>query len=130
MWIVTNNPLVKAKLASIVDVQYHDVSYLGILHIMRDQIHAGSRLLTHPLSGSVKPNETPYKSVLMESGEAGKTDLDSLKLIEAAEATAKKFIDLRPTYVEDMPDRVKEDCQLIDYTLIISAFPSAGLGVI
>lgn len=127
MWIVTNNPLVRDKLSSIVEVQYHDETYMGILHVMRDQIHEGNCLLTHPLSGSVKPNETPYKSVLMASGKSGQTDFDSLKLIESAEATAQKFIDLRPHYVEEMPERVKEDCQLIDYTLIVSAFPSAGL---
>ena len=130
MWIVTNNPLVRDKLSSIVEVQYHDVSYLEILHVMRDQIHVGICRLTRPLSGSVKPNETPYKSVLMASGKSGQTDFDSLKLIESAEATAKKFIDLRPNYVADMPERVKEDCQLIDYTLIVSAFPSAGLATI
>lgn len=127
MWLVTNNPLVRDKLASQVEVQFHDVSFMEILQIMRDQIHEGSRLLTHPLSGSVKPNETPYKSVLMARNPSGETDFASVQLIESAEAVAKKFIDLRPHYVEDMSPRVKEDCQLIDYTLIVSAFPSAGL---
>jgi len=57
--IITNNPLVEKELGQANEVEYYDVSYEEILKIVRDQVYANCRLLSHPLSGSVKPNETP-----------------------------------------------------------------------
>ena len=59
--VITNNPLVFEKLKDEHKVIYKEISYEEILKEARDRIHDGHRLLTHPLSGSVKPNETPYK---------------------------------------------------------------------
>ena len=125
--VVTNNPLVKDKLGQVLDVQYIDKGLIGILETIRDQIHKGAVLLTHPLSGSVKPNETPYKSVIIDCNFGKTTDFESIKLIESAISTAKQFLTDRPNYAENMPEKVKEDCQLIDLTLIQSALPSAGI---
>jgi hypothetical protein len=129
-YIVTNNPLVKEKLEDFVTVEYLDVDYLGLLEAVRDLVHQGAILLTHPLSGSVKPNETPYKSVLLTKGPDKLTDLESIKLIESAILTAKKFIADKPDYESGFTERVRKDCQLIDYTLIYSALPSAGISTI
>ena len=77
-------------------------------------------MLTHPLSGSVKPNETPYKSILIAE-ERGDVDLGSVALIENAIQACGKF--------EFKSDRYKpevyEDFQLIDCTLIESGMASA-----
>lgn len=78
--IVTNNPLVVKNLENSREIIYKDVSYEEILRETRDRIHEGHVLLTHPLSGSVKPNETPYKSILI-SRQRRDVDADSLKLI-------------------------------------------------
>lgn len=64
-FILTNNPLVQEKLGTDYTVQYEEISYEDVLRKVRDYIHGGHELLTHPLSGSVKPNETPYKSVML-----------------------------------------------------------------
>ena len=66
--VVTNNPLVLDKLQETHEVMYREVSYEELLKEVRDRIHEGHLLLTHPLSGSVKPKETPYKSVLISVG--------------------------------------------------------------
>lgn len=126
-YIVTNNPLVEEKLEEFVMVKYLDVDYLGLLEAVRDMVHRGAILLTHPLSGSVKPNETPYKSVLLTQGPDKQTDLESIKLIESAILTAKKFMLDKPDYESAFTERVRKDCQIIDYTLISSALPSAGI---
>lgn len=63
--IVTNNPLVVRELTGQYTVEFVDGTYHDVLVALRDQIHKGHRLYSHPLSGSVKPNETPYKSVLI-----------------------------------------------------------------
>ena len=64
--IVTNNPMVRERYSQQYDLKYEETSFVGVLKQVRDLVHRGYRLLTHPLSGSIKPNETPYKSVLLE----------------------------------------------------------------
>ena len=119
-FIITNNPLVMENLAGGHNVTYLDVSYEEVLLEVRDRIHQGAQLLSHPLSGSVKPGETPYKSVLV-SKTKGKTDIESLEIIEKAIETCTKF----PIKWKDFKDEVIEDFKLIDYTLISSAVDSA-----
>ena len=59
--IVTNNPMVRERYSQQYDLKYEETSFVGVLKQVRDLVHRGYRLLTHPLSGSIKPNETPYK---------------------------------------------------------------------
>ena len=63
--IITNNPLIVEKLGQEYTVEYEDISYEDTLKKVRNYVYKGHELLTHPLSGSVKPNETPYKSVMV-----------------------------------------------------------------
>ena len=81
--------------------------------------HKGYRLLTHPLSGSVKPGETPYKSVLMSRGE--RLDMTSLTLIEDAIRTGRKFEDKSEKY----SGKTLDDLKLIDMDLLKGAIASA-----
>ena len=83
MLVITNNPMVRDVLSKqdICEVRYAPVSYRQVLCLARDAIHQGHKLLTHPLSGSVKPGETPYKSVAVSRAQ-GLLDLPSLSLIE------------------------------------------------
>lgn len=61
--VITNNPLTKSSLDGRFDVIYKEVDLVDVLIVVRDYIHKGHKLLTHPLMGSIKPNQTPYKSV-------------------------------------------------------------------
>ena len=101
------------------DVDYADITYREILCKVRDMIYEGHKLLTHPLSGSVKPNETPYKSILVAK-KTGKMDVQDASIIENSIITADKFSVKFP----EMPQSVREDFQLIDSTLIRSALMS------
>ena len=80
--VVTNNPLVWEKLHTTREMIYKETTFEGLLVELRDRIHQGHMLLTHPLSGSVKPNETPYKSVLIskDKGRSAQTVWLSLKM--------------------------------------------------
>ena len=118
--IVTNNPLVVKNLENSREIIYKDVSYEEILRETRDRIHEGHVLLTHPLSGSVKPNETPYKSILI-SRQRRDVDADSLKLIENAIQACRNFMMKADKY---KPEGY-QDFQLIDWTLLESAMASA-----
>ena len=117
--IVTNNPKVRDELGQEFDVDYADITYREILCKVRDMIYEGHKLLTHPLSGSVKPNETPYKSILVAK-KTGTMDVQDASIIENSIITADNFSVKFP----EMPQSVREDFQLIDSTLIRSALMS------
>ncbi|GAA6513822.1 GrdX family protein [Merdimmobilis hominis] len=114
--IVTNNPLVVRELTGQYTVEFVDGTYHDVLVALRDQIHKGHRLYSHPLSGSVKPNETPYKSVLI-SIKPQSLDMDSVEMIENSIVTCDKF----PVKFPHMPDSMREDFQVIDATLLKGA---------
>ena len=116
--IITNNPLVKEKYVD-KEVEFYDKKYQEILQIVKNKIALGHKILTHPLSGSVKPKETPYKSIMI-SKEKEYVDLDSLELIENAIATAEKFVERSDKWTP----QVLKDFQLVDFTLIDSAMGS------
>lgn len=88
--VITNNPLVRSRLDDTHEVIYLELSYEELLKVVRDRIYEGHRLLTHPLSGSVKPKETPYKSVLI-SERKEKVDGESVRLIENAILYVRNF---------------------------------------
>ena len=119
MVIFTNNPMVRDALSQrdACKVHYAPVSYRQILCLARDAVHQGHKLLTHPLSGSVKPGETPYKSVAV-SQEKGLLDLPSLSLIENSIVTCDKF----PVRSKSKDPALQEDFQLVDLSLIMSIF--------
>ena len=54
--IITNNTMVRDEFEGKYQVEYEDLSYEDTLKKVRDRVQEGYKLLTHPLSGSVKPN--------------------------------------------------------------------------
>jgi len=112
--LITNNPLAEAKYRDKYQVEFLDVSLAGTLIRVRDLVHKGHRLLTHPLSGSVKPNETPYKTVLL-SGKPGPADAQSVYMIEECLAAVRKFAS------KPIPERYLPDLQTVDLSLIDGA---------
>ena len=100
-------------------------SFREILVEARDLVYAGHILYTHPLAGSVKPNETPYKSLIV-SVEPHGFDADHAGLMANAIAVFDKF---RPIGWE-LEERILRDFQLIDYSLLCGALnidAAAGL---
>lgn len=114
MKIITNNSLVVQKFDSKYEVEYIDGDFMQILTTCRDYIHNKHRLLTHPLAGSIKPNETPYKTIMID--DVDKLDTESLLLIEKAIETTKKFQNncKTPLWI----DSILEDFKVIDLDLI------------
>lgn len=119
--VITNNPMVLDRLKDTRrHIIYREISYEEILKEVRDRIHEGHTLLSHPLSGSVKPNETPYKSIMI-SERKGEVDEGSVKMIENAIQACRKFIFKSDLYEES----VYGDFQLIDWSLLESGMASA-----
>ena len=114
--LVTNNILVYEKYKASMDITYkEDFSYLDVLNYTRDLIHQGHELLTHPLSGSIKPNETPFKTIIVSS-KARKLDYNSLRIIEESIQVAKKFVAHKP--IPNWSDKILNDFRVIDLSLI------------
>lgn len=117
--VITNNPLTKSSLNGRFDVIYKEVDLLDVLIMVRDYIHKGHKLLTHPLMGSIKPNQTPYKSVAISKKKYTDIDLMSLEIIENSILKAKAMLDNKK--LPKWPQNALEDFSLIDYDLIKNA---------
>ena len=115
--ILTNNPLVVKVLSRFYKIQFEETAtYRDILVKARDMVYAGHELFTHPLSGSVKPNETPYRSVVV-SQSPREFNEEFADIIANAITVFDKF---KPIGWE-LNERILKDFQLIDYTLLSGA---------
>ena len=124
--ILTNNPLVKTCMDGRYAIRFFAVLSLRVILVKaRDMVYEGHELYTHPLAGSVKPNETPYKSVVV-SRTAGQMQADQAEIMANSIVACDKFA---PRHRE-LSQKVREDFQLIDYTLLSGALgfdAAAGL---
>ena len=91
-----------------------------MLKSVRDMVHKGSKLITHPLMGSVKPNETSFRSIIISQGDT--LDHESLAIIENSIAAAEKFI--RNNELPKWSDNVLDDFRFVDLKLFESALES------
>ena len=90
MKLITNNPKFKSEKYRDIDIEYYDAGYLDILIKVRDLVYRNYELVTHPLYGSVKPNETIYRSVVIKEGNViGVLDIDSDTLNSFDETDAR-----------------------------------------
>jgi len=117
--VVTNNKMAAQKMKDKHEIVFVKGTLIDVLKATRDYIHKGHKLLTHPLAGSVKPNETPYKTVLISMSNGETIDIESLDLIESSIQTSEKFISTKPTPC--WSKEVLQDFMLIDYDLICSS---------
>lgn len=114
--IVTNNPMSRENFSNDYAVDFLDGSTMEVLKKVRDYIHKGHRLLTHPLMSSIKPNETTYRTVIISKKINSNIDMESLKYIEEGIYATEKFT--KNFGIPNWNKRVLGDFQLIDYDLI------------
>lgn len=117
MKLLTNNPKFINYSKKNMEIDYRDENYLKILEIARDFVHKNYEIITHPLYGSVKPNETIYRSIVLEKVE--QLDINSVNLISDAIETFKKFNNMKKT--PNWTEAIREDFSVIDYDLINNA---------
>jgi len=97
-------------------VVFIDGTMVDILKNVRDNIHVGHKLLTHPLMSSIKPNETPYRTICISKEKLSEVDLQSLSIIEESIMTTEKFLNDFKT--PQWNERILLDFQLIDFDII------------
>lgn len=120
--VITNNPKVPNRYGERFRVEYREGDYLSVLLRARDAIHEGHRLMTHPLAGSLKPNQTPFRSVMLSEEKEG-GNWDDILLIENSIAAYHKFTAGRPTPI--WTEAVRNDFATIDLSLVDSAAGTA-----
>lgn len=116
--IISNNPLV--TLGSD-DYRISGYDVLKVLEKLRDLVHLGHHLLTHPLAGSIKPNENPFKSVVI-SDKASNIDVTSVLIAEDSYERAKRMLKDRP--IKEYSKNVLEDMKRIDLSLLEAGLQS------
>ena len=120
--IITNNPKILEEISNKnIEISYFvQADFMEILYKARDIIHLGYKLLTHPIVSSIKPYETPYKTIVLAYNN-GEIDLESIELIENSIELLKNFLD-KPR--RKLTKNIDEDFKLIDYKLISEAIES------
>lgn len=115
-FIITNSDKVYEKYKGKYKIVFLEKgSYTDVLNETRDYIHNGCKLITHPMAGSLKPNQTPYKSVIVGKT-SEKTDYSSVILIENSLDAANKFLKHKST--PKWNEKILNDFKTVDLSLI------------
>ena len=121
--LVTNNPLVQKEYEGVsknLTIEFVECpNCLKVLEAARNHLHQGKRLETHPMAGSVKPNQNPYKSVIVSDDKSDEEEKNQQILVmENAIMTCKGFLDKKA--LPNWEERLLKDFQFVDQSLIQS----------
>lgn len=111
--IITNNPMVQD--IDDVEVTFVEGSCINVLYKALNMIGEGHKLLSHPLVGSIKPNQTPYKSILIGKNKQD-INMGDLKIMENCLNKVEAMT--KDKFVLDLDALWGEDLQLVDKDLI------------
>ena len=117
--IVTNNDKVADKYKDMVKVEMVN-SYEEVLIKARDMVYDRHRLLTHPQAGSLKPNQTPYRSIIVYPSD-NSSNMDDVMMIEKAIETFNKFKKIKET--PKYEEKIANDYKTIDLSIIDNVMP-------
>jgi hypothetical protein len=110
--IITNNPLVAEKYENVL---WTDGSVEKTLIIVRDFIHQGYELVSHPLAASLRMLFSPYRSIIINNKKE-KLNFEHAQIIEDSIIKYKKHMDLRKT-----DEKTRDDYKKIDLLLLEAA---------
>ena len=118
--IITNNDRVYEKYKKEMQVILLD-SYEDVLIKTRDMVYNRHILLTHPQASSLKPNQTPYRSVVVyPKGE--EDNMKYIMLIEKCIETYRQWQEIAPT-PKNYAEKVANDFKTIDLSVIENIIP-------
>lgn len=126
--IITNNSKCWENYKDKYDVEYQEGwTYLEVLIRCRDLVHRGKLLVTHPMAGSLKPNQTPYRSVVLaDRTMEDKEPWQDVEQIENSIMACEKFLNCRA--LPEWPDEIREDFKTLDLSFIEGALSQARAG--
>lgn len=122
---ITNND----KVAECVDeARFVEGNAISVLIMARDMVHQGWKLVASPLYGNFKPNQQPYRTIVLsrEKNDIRDTvDVYSLQLMETAmkiygECEIKRM-------PGDMPGQIDRDYKYVDFALMKETLGKCGI---
>lgn len=125
--LVTNNPDCLVRYGDSMEVVFDpDWTYLEVLLQVRALVGQGLLLATHPMAGSLKPNQTPYRSVLLaDQTMEDKEPFEDVRLVEQGIACCETF--LRCRALPHYPPEIQRDFRTLDLSFLEGALRCAGL---
>ena len=118
--LITNNDRVYEKYKNDLEVILLK-TYEEVLLKTRDLVYDRHVLLTHPQASSLKPNQTPYRSVVVyPKGE--EDNMKDIMLIEKCIETFRQWQDIAKT-PDSYEDKVANDFKTIDLSVIDNIIP-------
>ena len=118
--IITNNDRVYEKYKKEMQVILLD-SYEDVLIKTRDMVYNRHILLTHPQASSLKPNQTPYRSVVVYT-KGEEDNMKDIMLIEKCIETYRQWQEIAPT-PKNYAEKVANDFKTIDLSVIENIIP-------
>lgn len=119
--LITNNDKVYEKYKNTLQCIFVE-KYEEVLVKVRDFIYDRHVLLTHPQASSLKPNQTPYRSIMVYPKGEKEDNTKDILLIEKCMETFKKWQDISRT-PEDYEEKVAKDFKTIDLSIIDNIVP-------
>ena len=118
--LVTTNDRAAEKWRDSVSQVFLLGTYGEVLEKARDLIHTKHKLLTHPQASSLKPNQTPYRTILLYQ-QTEEDNTGDVCLIEEAMETFEKWNRIRQT--PEYGENVDYDYKTIDLSMIENVIP-------
>ena len=120
--IITNNPIVK-------NINNAEICFVRgdqrqVLYQVFNKVAGGHTLLSHPLAGSIKPEDNPYRSVVL-SISITETDLSTLNMLEYCLGKVESGV--REGMQPRQLDQLARDFQMIDKELLDNALQSLSV---
>ena len=118
--LVTNNDRVYEKYKDEIKVILLN-TYEEVLIKVRDMVYDRHLLLTHPQASSLKPNQTPYRSVAVYP-KGNEDNMKDILLIEKCIQVYNEWQEIAPS-PEEYEERVANDFKTIDLSVVDNIIP-------
>jgi len=117
--IITNNPIVK-------NIDNAEICFVKgdqrqVLYQVLNKVAGGHTLLSHPLAGSIKTEDNPYRSVVLSTS-ITEADLSTLNMLEYCLGKVESGV--RDGMQSRQLDQLARDFQMIDKELLDNALQS------
>ena len=130
--LITNNSCFQQSIAPSRLMFLRKMS-LDVLTTARDMIHLGSELLTHPLYGNLRPNQQPFRSILLQNKNTQKgsnftkdASVESILAIEEAVLLYRSY-GARQLDPGLLSDAAREDYAFFDSELMRESLTLYGM---
>lgn len=116
---ITNNPMVIEK--GYPNTESISGDTLSVLLNIKTEVLKGYRIISHPLSSSIRPDMNPYKTVLI-SKSANELDEESLRIINNAINYTKNLVMMHSNPIL-WDEQSLNDFQIIDLEIVMNIIP-------